>query len=397
MVEKSHIFLKDLPLLLVVLITFTFTLPTHTEEPPIIRHTHEALAAEEPIIIGHTCTDITHLPKYWVEKAKSQFGIAYGHTSHGSQIVSGMEVLMVKSDIYSFNHDGSGGALSLHDTEPQGDLGNPDRTSWAQRTRALLNTPGCDRNMIIWSWCGQANTTEANINLYLNLMNKLEKDYPDVTFVYMTGHLNGTGEEGNLNIRNNQIRQFCLENNKILFDFADIESYDPDGDYFLDKYADDGCNYVDNGVKKNWAEEWCAAHPGECSSCNCAHSKSLNCDLKGRAFWWMMARLAGWNPADCDYNSDGTIDKQDLIDITDVALDEYDKWLKDCWEPRKECGDFNGDGIIDSNDILEKRKSVIKGLTAWMQNCGFQNGRNSRQPRKPPKNGQHGKQNDLIK
>jgi len=397
MVEKSHIFLKDLPTLLVVLITFTFTLPTHTEEPPIIVHTHKALATEEPIIIGHTCTDITHLPKYWVDNAKNQFRISYGHTSHGSQIVSGMEVLMVKSDIYSFNHDGNDRALSLHDKKPSGDLGNPDRTSWAQRTRALLNTPGCDRNMIIWSWCGQANTTEANINLYLNLMNKLEKDYPDVTFVYMTGHLNGTGEEGNLNIRNNQIRQFCLENNKILFDFADIESYDPDGDYFLDKYADDGCNYLDNGVKKNWAEEWCAAHPGECSSCNCAHSKSLNCDLKGRAFWWMMARLAGWNPADCDYNSDGTIDKQDLIDITDVALDEYDKWLKDCWEPRKECGDFNGDGIIDSNDILEKRKSVIKGLTAWMQNCGFQNGRNSRQPRKPPKNGQHGKQNDLIK
>jgi len=50
-----------------------------------------------------------------------------------------------------------------------------------------------------------------------------------------------------------------------------------------------------------------------------------------------------------------------LIDITDVALDEYDKWLKDCWEPMKECGDFNGDGITDSNDILEK----------WITNCIF--------------------------
>jgi len=27
----------------------------------------------------------------------------------------------------------------------------------------------------------------------------------------------------------------------------------------------------------------------------CAHSQALNCVLKGRAFWWMMARLAGWN------------------------------------------------------------------------------------------------------
>ena len=27
-----------------------------------------------------------------------------------------------------------------------------------------------------------------------------------------------------------------------------------------------------------------------------AHSHRLNCVLKGRAFWWMMARIAGWNP-----------------------------------------------------------------------------------------------------
>ena len=112
----------------------------------------------------------------------------------------------------------------------------------------------------------------------------------------MTGHLDGTGEKGNLNIRNNQIRNFCKKNNKILFDFADIESYDPDGKYFLDKGADDGCNYTEDGVQKNWADEWCNNHPGECPSCSCAHSKSLNCILKGKAFWWMMAKLAGWNP-----------------------------------------------------------------------------------------------------
>lgn len=79
-------------------------------------------------------------------------------------------------------------------------------------------------------------------------MNRLEEDYPHVTFFYMTGHLDGTRESGNLNLRNNQIREFCRENNKILFDFADIESFDPDGKYFLDKGANDGCYYWLNGV-----------------------------------------------------------------------------------------------------------------------------------------------------
>lgn len=251
-------------------------------------------AAQSSLIIDHSCIDISQIPGHWIDKAKSEFKISYGHTSHGSQLVTGMELLMTQSDLYSFNYDGSSGALSLHDRKPSGDLGNPDRTTWAQRTRDLLNASGNDRNLIMWSWCGQASSAgEEDMATYLALMNQLEADYPNVTFVYMTGHLNGTGESGNLNIRNNQIRNYCAANNKILFDFADIESYDPDGNYFLDRGATDSCNY--NGG--NWADEWCTAHPGECSSCSCAHSHCLNCRLKGNAFWWMMARFAGWNPS----------------------------------------------------------------------------------------------------
>ena len=75
----------------------------------------------------------------------------------------------------------------------------------------------------------------------------------------MTGHLDGSGSSGNLHQRNEQIRNYCRTHNKILFDFADIERYDPDGTDFLDLSADDDdCDY-DSG---NWADEWCAANPG---------------------------------------------------------------------------------------------------------------------------------------
>jgi len=251
----------------------------------------------EAIIVDHTCTDITKIPNHWINKAKADFGISYGHTSHGSQVVSGMEALSANSKIYSFGNYNSKNSLTIYDREPSGDLGNPDRKTWATRTRDLLDNGWGDTNLIMWSWCGQVSSaSEKDIKTYLSLMAQLEEDYPSVVFIYMTGHLDGSGESGNLHIRNNQIRDYCLKNNKILFDFADIESYDPDGNYFLNKGSNDHCDYWKNGNRRNWADEWCDRNPGKCTQYRCAHSEPLNCDLKAKAFWWMMAKLAGWSP-----------------------------------------------------------------------------------------------------
>jgi len=251
----------------------------------------------EAILSDHTCTDISGIPVQAIEEAKDLLRISYGHTSHGSQPIFGMRVLMEDpshAGLYDFTDDGTvmAGALSIHDWTPAGDLGNVD---WPERTRAYLAGEGSDRNVVIWSWCGQVSgASEQYINDYLADMSALEIEYPNKTFVYMTGHLDGTGEQGNLHQRNNQIRDYCIANNKVLFDFADIESYNPDGDYFRDLFATDSCNY-DGG---NWADEWCAenAEGPLCFDCNCAHSQPLNCNIKGRAFWWLLATIAGWNP-----------------------------------------------------------------------------------------------------
>jgi len=208
------------------------------------------------IIIDHECTDITMIPESAINQAKSNLHIAYGHTSHGSQLTTGMDGLVafanggglglsLPNDIFEWNNGGSGGALDLHDYAMSGDCGY--YPAWYDNTVAYLNDPdNSDVNVIIWSCCGQAaNLTEVQmIDTYLEPMTVLETLYLNVTFVYMTGHANATGESGNLHVRNQQIRNYCITNNKVLYDFYDIECYDPDDRYFGDQYVNDDCSYT---------------------------------------------------------------------------------------------------------------------------------------------------------
>jgi hypothetical protein len=254
----------------------------------------------EAVIVNHTSISLSAIPSTYIDQAKQELHIAYGHTSHGSQLTTGMAGLVTFAGAqYSFNAGGSGGALDLREGVfgTAYDLGNPNRTAWESATRTYLaQNPAI--NVIIWSWCGQVDGTQAEIQQYLDLMNGLEHDYPNVKFVYMTGHTDGAALTGNVPLRNQQIRDYCNANNKFLYDFADIESYDPDGDYFGDKLVNDACDYDSNGDgtrDSNWAIIWQNAHPGEWYNCESAHSQPLNANMKAYAAWHLWARLAGWD------------------------------------------------------------------------------------------------------
>ena len=127
----------------------------------------------------------------------------------------------------------------------------------------------------------------ASVANYLAIMAQLESEYPAIRFVYMTGHTDGTSGSTSELVRNNQmVRDYVTANKKLLYDFADIESWLPDGTPYSG-VPTDACP---------WCQDWCDAHPGFCPNpaISCAHSHSLNCYLKGQAMWWLSARIAGW-------------------------------------------------------------------------------------------------------
>ncbi len=263
----------------------------------------------QPIIIDHNCAKLDLIPASAINNAKQNLHIAYEHTSHGSQLITGMTALIgqtnlkgYKGDIYRWNNGGTDGALDIDDKFANGtDLGHNGDTAWAQKTRTYLDNPdNSDVNVVIWSWCGGVsdNTTEG-IQTYLDKMNELEQAYPNVTFVYMTGHAS-IWSDATLKANNKQIRDYCIANNKVLYDFYDIESYNPDGTFF--EFVNDNCDYYDaaGGTKQgNWATEWQDSHTEGVDWYNCdpAHTKALNGNLKAYAAWWLWCRLAGWDGA----------------------------------------------------------------------------------------------------
>ena len=201
------------------------------------------------IIADHTAArDFDIIPECWLEEARNRFRVAYQHTSHGSQIPSGMDYLRsnVNSTLYAYSGSEVSNILFFRDYEMYGaggytasDLGHGE---WDEETRAYLDISPTMNN-IMWSWCGQASgytTFSAMDSHYLSPAESIVSDY-GVDLIYMTGHLEGTGPSGSLYTANNIIREHVLAVNGTLFDFADIESWDPDGNYYPDE--SDACSW----------------------------------------------------------------------------------------------------------------------------------------------------------
>lgn len=253
-----------------------------------------AASAAGATVIDHTCTGIESIPDAWIDQVQSTMKSHYAHTSHGSQLTWGLQ--FVEEGDPAFAHLVGYGQLPSSSTAycvfdgQEGESYVTPELYWEsaegiQMTRDVLeNNPSICTSM--WGWCCQCDYySQAQVAQYLAVMSQLEEEFPEVTFIYFTGNAQAEGSEGyQRHQRNEQIRSYCMNNDKVLFDFADLDCW----------WFNPGTQSWEQNTYTYGGSQIPSEHP-HFSGDEYGHTTAESCEQKGRAWWYMMAVLAGWS------------------------------------------------------------------------------------------------------
>ncbi len=279
----------------------------------------------QALIIDHKSSqDFDSIQDDQIQLAKERLYVLQIGSTYSDQIVQGMKAIAtdtkyaygdaISTSYLSFRTlpDGISGCQSINDCNKLNQDG--DSLFYLANKNYLDQNP--EINTILWLW---TDISGQNIDLYINSMEKLIAEYPSKIFIFSTSNTDGSGESSETFLKNKKIKDYASENNKILFDFYDMEATNPSGESFSGKNVTWNLDYKKckeilggSGIEsilscsdKNWAEEWIANDSNQnsnlfaltssissCPNSDSTDSRKLNCAIKGSSAWSMWVDIA---------------------------------------------------------------------------------------------------------
>ncbi len=237
------------------------------------------------LVIDHTTVDVAQISQAGLDGAR-QLDIFFAHRSVGGNILDGLADWQAQDPLrYTLPittadpswYAGNNGLLHQLlgvNGEPYSKIEGFDtfvRAGYWQAEVAMMKF--CPSDTLPFGVVPAADIWAA----YRQMMTALEQTYPNVTFVWWTMPLATAADDRGNNekeIFNEMARTYCAAQGCVLFDIADIESHDPQGNPVVSAA---GYEAMWNGY----------AYDG-------AHLNEVGRQRVAAAFWWLLARLASW-------------------------------------------------------------------------------------------------------